>query len=152
MASKSQIDISHNENEMAKTEDNIITEQSRLSVQDAKAISLRQSFKVYPKAVMWSVFLSTALIMEGYDVVSVSGPHAMRCCWSGRRRSCTHVTLSSDQQFLRTEQLPGSIRCLGRSGWQSHSYQLASCTQQRCKHRPGQSRPTRNCAPIVRVS
>lgn len=30
--------------------------------------SIKQSFRIYKKAVFWSMFLSAALIMEGYDV------------------------------------------------------------------------------------
>jgi SP family general alpha glucoside:H+ symporter-like MFS transporter len=32
-------------------------------------MTLWQGLKLYPKAVGWSAFLSTAIIMEGYDVV-----------------------------------------------------------------------------------
>lgn len=35
-------------------------------------MTLRQAFRVHKKAVMWSMILSAALIMEGYDVVVVS--------------------------------------------------------------------------------
>lgn len=30
--------------------------------------TLKESFHIYKKAVFWSMFLSAALIMEGYDV------------------------------------------------------------------------------------
>lgn len=30
-------------------------------------MTLLQGIKLYPKAVMWSMFLSTAIIMEGFD-------------------------------------------------------------------------------------
>lgn len=30
--------------------------------------TIKQSFRIYKKAVFWSMFLSAALIMEGYDV------------------------------------------------------------------------------------
>lgn len=35
---------------------------------DEKSMSLLQSIRLYPKAVGWSVVLSSALIMEGYDL------------------------------------------------------------------------------------
>lgn len=35
-------------------------------------MTLRQAFKVHKKAIFWSMALSGALIMEGYDVVVVS--------------------------------------------------------------------------------
>ena len=37
-----------------------------------KDMGFRETFKIYRKAMMWSMILSTALIMEGYDVVIVS--------------------------------------------------------------------------------
>lgn len=37
-----------------------------------KDMSIRETFGIYKKAVVWSMILSTALIMEGYDVVIVS--------------------------------------------------------------------------------
>jgi SP family general alpha glucoside:H+ symporter-like MFS transporter len=36
-----------------------------------KAMSTRETFRVYRKAVLWSMILSTALVMEGYDVIIV---------------------------------------------------------------------------------
>jgi SP family general alpha glucoside:H+ symporter-like MFS transporter len=38
-----------------------------------KAMSLRETWGIYRKAILWSMVLSTALIMEGYDVVIVRG-------------------------------------------------------------------------------
>lgn len=38
---------------------------------DAK-LTIRQALKKYKKAVFWAMFLSTSLIMEGYDLVIVS--------------------------------------------------------------------------------
>ncbi|TID24296.1 Delta(14)-sterol reductase [Venturia nashicola] len=37
-----------------------------------KNMSLWQSLKLYPKAVGWSVFLSMAIIMEGFDIVLIA--------------------------------------------------------------------------------
>lgn len=36
-----------------------------------RQLTIRQALKKYPKAVFWAMFLSTSLIMEGYDVVIV---------------------------------------------------------------------------------
>ena len=38
------------------------------AAEDEKQMSLLQAIKLYPKAVGWSVVLSSALIMEGYDL------------------------------------------------------------------------------------
>jgi SP family general alpha glucoside:H+ symporter-like MFS transporter len=34
-----------------------------------QTMSLREGFKIYPKAVGWSVVISTAIIMEGFDTI-----------------------------------------------------------------------------------
>lgn len=38
-----------------------------------RLLTIRQALKKYKKAVFWGLFLSTSLIMEGYDVVMVCG-------------------------------------------------------------------------------
>lgn len=40
-------------------------------------MSFMQAIKLYPKAVGWSVLLSTAIVMEGYDVVLLSSFYAL---------------------------------------------------------------------------
>ena len=37
-----------------------------------RKLSIRQALSKYKKAVFWAMFLSTSLIMEGYDLVIVS--------------------------------------------------------------------------------
>lgn len=39
-----------------------------------RQLTVRQALKKYKKAVAWALFLSTSLIMEGYDLVIVSYP------------------------------------------------------------------------------
>lgn len=41
-----------------------------------KNMSILQAFKTYPKAVMFSMILSTAIVMEGYDVVLLANFYA----------------------------------------------------------------------------
>ncbi|KAK6826132.1 general substrate transporter [Apiospora arundinis] len=36
------------------------------------ALTLRDALRQYPRAVMWSILLSTSIIMEGYDIVLMS--------------------------------------------------------------------------------
>lgn len=47
-------------------------EQSRADARDATArehnLTLKDSFKLYPKAIAFSLLFSTAIIMEGYDL------------------------------------------------------------------------------------
>jgi SP family general alpha glucoside:H+ symporter-like MFS transporter len=39
-----------------------------------RLLTVRQALKKYKKAVFWAMFLSTSLIMEGYDLVIVQHP------------------------------------------------------------------------------
>ncbi|KAI8937323.1 hypothetical protein NX059_006530 [Plenodomus lindquistii] len=43
-------------------------EEAQHAAEDEKSMGLLQAIKLYPKAVGWSVVLSSALIMEGYDL------------------------------------------------------------------------------------
>lgn len=45
--------------------------QAEDAADEERNMTVREAFKYYRKAVLWSVVLSTALIMEGYDVVIV---------------------------------------------------------------------------------
>ena len=45
------------------------SEDAHLAAQAEQQASIWQSLKLYPKACAWSVLLSTAVVMEGYDVV-----------------------------------------------------------------------------------
>jgi len=36
------------------------------------AMTLREGLKTYPKAVVWSMILSTALVMEGFDMIIIN--------------------------------------------------------------------------------
>jgi SP family general alpha glucoside:H+ symporter-like MFS transporter len=43
-------------------------EEAQHAAADEKSMTLVQAIKLYPKAIGWSVVLSSALIMEGYDL------------------------------------------------------------------------------------
>ncbi len=49
-----------------------LIQQAQLSDAADRKLSIPEAAKKYKKAVFWSCLLSTALIMEGYDVVVVS--------------------------------------------------------------------------------
>ena len=46
-----------------------INNEAKHGTEDEKSMSLAEAFKLYPKAMGWSVLLSTAIIMEGYDTL-----------------------------------------------------------------------------------
>ncbi|PWN51709.1 putative maltose permease [Violaceomyces palustris] len=47
------------------------------ATEQQRNMGIIESFKTYPKAVMWSVLLSTAIIMEGYDTMLLGNFFAM---------------------------------------------------------------------------
>jgi SP family general alpha glucoside:H+ symporter-like MFS transporter len=60
------------------TKNNVTTEEHHEEFHDAKQaaddeheLTPRQAIRLQPKAVMWSVLLSTCIIMEGYDIVLI---------------------------------------------------------------------------------
>lgn len=48
------------------------TELARQAAEADHNLGLLQAIRKYPKAVMWSVLLSTSIIMEGYDIVLIN--------------------------------------------------------------------------------
>ncbi|KAH7413405.1 general substrate transporter [Cadophora sp. MPI-SDFR-AT-0126] len=58
--------IQHGES-ISKTND--LAQQAAIDEHD---LSVREAIRRYPRAIMWSVLVSTAIIMEGYDIVLIS--------------------------------------------------------------------------------
>jgi SP family general alpha glucoside:H+ symporter-like MFS transporter len=54
-----------------KAADRVIND-ARLATEKEHAMSLWQGIKLYPKAVGWSLLISTCIAMEGYDVCLLS--------------------------------------------------------------------------------
>ncbi|KAL7420667.1 hypothetical protein Q5752_004618 [Cryptotrichosporon argae] len=54
-----------------------VVNSARAATQNEKQMTLREGLRRYPKAIAWSVLLSTALIMEGFDVVLLSNFYAL---------------------------------------------------------------------------
>jgi MFS transporter, SP family, general alpha glucoside:H+ symporter len=46
-----------------------VVQEAQAAADDELQLDLLQSVKLYPKAICWSVLLSTAIIMEGYDLL-----------------------------------------------------------------------------------
>ncbi len=64
------IDQSKLQHDIAGYNDHLITDAAKAD-KDEHTISLKDSFFIHKKAIIWSMLLSSALIMEGYDVVVV---------------------------------------------------------------------------------
>jgi SP family general alpha glucoside:H+ symporter-like MFS transporter len=50
-----------------------LVQQAQEADQADHSLTIRQALRKYRRAVFWAMFLSTTLIMEGYDLVIVSG-------------------------------------------------------------------------------
>ncbi|KAK9455952.1 general substrate transporter [Dipodascopsis uninucleata] len=57
-------------------EDEQLVEAAKAAADFEAEMSLLQAVKLYPKAIAWSMFLSSALIMEGYDLVLLNSFYA----------------------------------------------------------------------------
>lgn len=55
----------------SKTHRNII-EHARAAAHKEREMTLRQGIKLYPKAILWSILISTCIVMEGYDISLVN--------------------------------------------------------------------------------
>ena len=55
----------------SKTHHNII-EHARAAAHKERKMTLRQGIKLYPKAIFWSILISTCIAMEGYDISLVN--------------------------------------------------------------------------------
>ncbi|KAL4931322.1 putative MFS alpha-glucoside transporter [Aspergillus undulatus] len=53
-----------------------VIENAKAAAQKEQSMSLLQGIKLYPKAVMWSVIISTCIVMEGYDISLVNNFYA----------------------------------------------------------------------------
>ena len=53
-----------------------VVDEAELATTKEHSMTLWQGLKLYPKAMGWSVFLSTAIIMEGFDVVLMGSFYA----------------------------------------------------------------------------
>lgn len=53
-----------------------LSSEAKVATDAEHAMTLRQAVLLYPKAIAWSILLSTAIAMEGYDVVLISSLYA----------------------------------------------------------------------------
>jgi hypothetical protein len=86
-----------------------LIQQAQAADEEDRKLTIPQAAKKYKKAVFWSCLLSTALIMEGYDVVIV------RIFPTGRARQNADCFL--DQLFLWSEPVPGALWNFQREDW-----------------------------------
>jgi SP family general alpha glucoside:H+ symporter-like MFS transporter len=55
----------------------LLSNDARAGADTEKRMSLRQALRLYPKAAAWSIVLSTAIVMEGYDTLLLANFFAL---------------------------------------------------------------------------
>jgi hypothetical protein len=61
----------HGETDIGKTHNNVL-EYARLASSKEQTMTLWQGLKLYPKAIAFSVIISSCIVMEGYDISLVT--------------------------------------------------------------------------------
>lgn len=61
----------HHYSDPSKTHASVV-ENARSAAAKEQKMTLMQGIKLYPKAVGWSVLISTCIVMEGFDIVLVN--------------------------------------------------------------------------------
>ncbi|QHS73585.1 alpha-glucoside permease [Saccharomyces paradoxus] len=56
---------------------NAATDEANEANSEEKSMTLRQALRKYPKAALWSILVSTTLVMEGYDTALLSALYAL---------------------------------------------------------------------------
>lgn len=54
-----------------------VVEDAAKATQDERSMTLMQGLKLYPKAVAWSMAISTCIVMEGFDLVLINSLYAL---------------------------------------------------------------------------
>ncbi|RSH89194.1 hypothetical protein EHS25_002306 [Saitozyma podzolica] len=84
------------------------------------SLTIKQALKKYKKAVFWAMFLSTALIMEGYDLVIISsfyGQGQFQRRFGEQQPDGTYAIPASWQSGLSNSSVVGQLVGLFINGW-----------------------------------
>ncbi|KAK1829134.1 general substrate transporter [Podospora conica] len=76
-ATSAPVEDHHDHDDMArlKAKDRLIHD-AKAATDKEQSMTLLQGIRLYPKAIMWSVLISTCIVMEGYDVCLINNFYA----------------------------------------------------------------------------
>jgi SP family general alpha glucoside:H+ symporter-like MFS transporter len=98
--------------------------QARQAAAEEHRLTLLQAIRLHPSAVLWSVLLSTCIIMEGYDIVLMQSffaqPAFSRKYGEYQASSDTYQITASWQNGLNNAVSVGTIVGAFANGWLSH--------------------------------
>lgn len=99
---------------------------AKQAAEEEHSLTLLQAIRKYPKAVMWSVLLSTSIIMEGYDIVLISSffaqPSFREHYGSYQARTDTWQITASWQNALSNAVSVGTIIGAFANGYFTHKF------------------------------
>lgn len=102
------------------------TELAKHAAEAEHALTFLQAIRKYPKAGMWSVFLSTSIIMEGYDIVLISSffaqPSFLRRYGDYDQSSGSYQISASWQNGLSNAVSVGTIIGAFANGYFTHHF------------------------------
>ncbi|KAM0429785.1 hypothetical protein ACHAPT_006391 [Fusarium lateritium] len=121
------------ESDPSKTHATVI-DHARSAAQKEQKMTLMQGIRLYPKAIAWSLFISTCIVMEGYDISLVNNFYA----FPQFNRKYGNLTKNGDYQVSAAWQAGlsngancGSIIGLLINGWASerfgYRYTIMAC-------------------------
>jgi SP family general alpha glucoside:H+ symporter-like MFS transporter len=98
--------------------------QARQAADEEHQLTLLQAIRRHPNAVLWSVLLSTSIIMEGYDIVLMNSffaqPAFSRKYGEYQPSTDTYQITASWQNGLSNAVSVGTIVGAFANGWMSH--------------------------------
>ncbi|KAM0245850.1 hypothetical protein ACHAP5_005170 [Fusarium lateritium] len=114
----------HTTSDPSKTHPNVI-DHARSAAAKEQKMTLMQGIKLYPKAVGWSVLISTCIVMEGFDIVLVNNFYAFPQ-WNRKygelQPDGTYQVSAAWQAGLSNGANVGSIIGLILNGWLSERF------------------------------
>jgi len=105
---------------------NLLNEEAKHGLDAEHELTLAKALKLYPKAIAWSVLLSSTLIMEGYDLALLgnlyASPNFNRKFGSLDEDSGEYSVSAAWQSGLSNGARAGEIFGLILAGWASDRY------------------------------
>ncbi|KAL4725766.1 hypothetical protein ACLX1H_007919 [Fusarium chlamydosporum] len=112
------------ETDPSKTHPDVI-DHARSAANKEQNMTLMQGIKLYPKAVAWSILISTCIVMEGFDIVLVNNFYAFPQ-WNKKYGTLqpdgTYQVSAAWQAGLSNGANVGSILGLFLNGWLSERF------------------------------
>lgn len=111
---------SNTEPKPSATHEDVVAAKAAAATSDEHDLSIRQACRLYARGILWSVIMSTALIMEGYDnklVPSFFAQPAFQRTYGVQQHDDKYQVPAPWQAGLSNGSTLGGIIGLAMSGW-----------------------------------